>query len=105
MIFIWKAKKGEYTQCTVFCGKSVFQWVKLRFGVKGNFGALVSNLCSQNFIQAENSRRYDLSLFIDNIFSHAVNNLLSWQQGMAYSQDFNLKQMTYLIKSLKVKKV
>ena len=59
----------------------VFGWIKLKFGVRGNFGFLISNLNSKTQYQFEILRK--MPLFFSSIMilaQHSLMNWLPWQQ-------------------------
>ena len=70
----------------------VFGWIKLKFGVRGNFRLLISNLNSKTQYQFEILRKCHFSfLRLWFLAQHSLINWLLWQQWMTYLQCFNLK--------------
>ena len=70
----------------------VFGWIKLKFGVRGNFWLLISNLNSKMQHQFEILRKCHFS-FLRSWFlaQHSFMNWLLWQQWLVYLQSFNFE--------------
>ena len=69
-------KKVESLHCFV-----VSRWIKLKFGIKGNFGLLISDINSKRQYQFDILRK--MSLFFSSIMilaQHSHKNWLPWQQ-------------------------
>ena len=70
----------------------VFGWIKLKFGVMGNFRLLLSNLNSKTQYQFEILRKCHFSSLRSRFLAqHSLVNRLQWQQWMIYLQSFNFK--------------
>ena len=63
---------GQLTVWKVFIVFFVFEWIELKFCVRGNFGLLISNLNSKTQYQFEILRQMPLFFFLITIFSPAL---------------------------------
>ena len=72
----------------------VFGWIKLKFGVRGNFRLLISNLSSETQYQFEILRKCHFSSLRSWFLAqHSLMNWFPWQQWMTYLQSFNFKNV------------
>ena len=72
----------------------LFGWIKLKFGVRGNFRLLTSNLNSKTQYQFEILRKCHSSSLTSWFFTqHSTRNWLPWQQWVTYLQSFNFKNL------------
>ena len=71
----------------------VFWWIKLKFGVRGNFILLISNLNSETQHQFEIFRKYYFSSLRSWFLAqHPLMNGLPWEQWMTCLSSFNFKR-------------
>ena len=94
----WVATAEEVESCHCFF---VFVWVKLRYGLRGNFRLLISNFNSKTQYLFAIWRKWHFSSLRSWLLAqHSLMNWLPWQQWMFYLPSFNFKNCyIYLPKS------
>ena len=70
----------------------VFGWIKLKFGVRGNFRLLISNLNRKSLYQFEILRKCYFSSWSWFLAQHSLINWLPYQQWMTSLHSFNSKR-------------